>query len=107
MSVDRRENNRAPEALIRREIAEQQAGDKAAAAQPEGLKITTAEGRWRPLCETAVVREQILLLFADGAGRLCPAEELETAALFFGWLLKAARLQANPVTGDARWQMIR
>ena len=48
MSTDRQDNNRAPEALIRREIAEQQAADKPA-AQPEGLKITTAEGRWRPV----------------------------------------------------------
>jgi hypothetical protein len=60
-------------------------------------------------CETAVVREEILLLFADGAGRLGPEEELETAALFFGWLLKAASRKARckPLNGDARWQMMR
>jgi hypothetical protein len=60
-------------------------------------------------CETAVVRLELLLLLADGAGRLGPEEELETAALFFGWLLKAASRQARdkPLNGAARWQMMR
>jgi hypothetical protein len=38
--------------------------------------------------EPAVVREAALRLFADAASGSCPAEELETAALFFGWLIK-------------------
>lgn len=60
-------------------------------------------------CETAVVRFELLVLFADGAGRLGPEEELETAALFFGWLLKAVSREARgtPLNGDARWQMMR
>jgi hypothetical protein len=60
-------------------------------------------------CETAVVRFELLLLFADGAGRLGPEEELETATLFFGWLLKAVNCDApgKPVNGDVRWQMMR
>jgi hypothetical protein len=35
-------------------------------------------------CETAVVREEILLLFADGAGRLCPAELPRDCRRLFG-----------------------
>ena len=38
--------------------------------------------------EPAVVREAAVNLFADAASGNCPAEEFETAALFFGWLIK-------------------
>jgi hypothetical protein len=60
-------------------------------------------------CEMAVVRFELLSLFADGAGRLGPEEELETATLFFGWLLKAVNCDApgKPLNGDARWRMMR
>ena len=37
--------------------------------------------------EPAVVQETVLDLFADATSGSC-AEELETAALFFGWLIK-------------------
>jgi hypothetical protein len=39
-------------------------------------------------CEPAVVRKAALSLFADAASDSGPAVELETAALFFGWLIK-------------------
>jgi hypothetical protein len=60
-------------------------------------------------CETAVVRFELLSLFGDGAGRLVPDEEFETAALFFGWLLKTASGHARnkPLNSDARWQLMR
>jgi hypothetical protein len=59
-------------------------------------------------CETAVVRFELLSLFGDGAGRLCAEEEFETAALFFGWLLKAVspEVRGKPLNDDARSQMM-
>ena len=86
MSTDRQDNNRAPEALIRREIAEQQAGDKPA-AQPEGLKITTAEGRWRPVMraiesqERALQGDRQLLEERLNAGCASPGEQRLAAGL--------------------------
>lgn len=38
--------------------------------------------------EPAVVRATVIDLFDDAASGNCPAEEFETAALFFGWLIK-------------------
>jgi len=54
--------------------------------------------------ETAVVREAILDLFADAATGMCVAEEFESAALFFGWLIKDVSRKApgKPLNGDAR-----
>jgi hypothetical protein len=54
--------------------------------------------------EPAVVREAALSLFAEAASGSCPAEELETAALFFGWLIKdvSSRLAGTPVNCDVR-----
>ena len=58
--------------------------------------------------ETAVVREAILDLFADAATGMCPAEEFESAALFFGWLIKGVGRKApgKPVNGDAKELMM-
>ena len=54
--------------------------------------------------EPAVVREAALNLFADAANGSCPAEELETAALYFGWLIKdvISKPAGTPVNCDAR-----
>jgi hypothetical protein len=53
--------------------------------------------------ETAVVREAILDLFAEAATGACPAEEFESAAQFFGWLIKnVSRRAPGPLNGDAR-----
>jgi hypothetical protein len=38
--------------------------------------------------EPTAVRERMLDLFGDAAAGSRPAEDLETAALFFGWLVK-------------------
>jgi hypothetical protein len=58
--------------------------------------------------EPAVVREAALHLFADAASGSCPVEELETAALFFGWLIKnvSDRPAGTPVNCDARALMM-
>ena len=54
--------------------------------------------------EPAVVGKTALDLFADAASGSCAAEELETAALFFGWLIKdvSGRPAGKPLNGDAR-----
>lgn len=54
--------------------------------------------------ETAVVREAMLELFAEAATGACSAEEFESAAQFFGWLIKYAsrRAPGKPLNGDAR-----
>jgi hypothetical protein len=54
------------------------------------------------------VRETILDLFAEAASESCPAEDLETAALFFGWLVKdvSGRPKPKSTYGDARTMMM-
>jgi hypothetical protein len=47
-------------------------------------------GRLAVTYEPAIVREAIVDPFADAAYGLCPPEEFETAAKFFGWLIKDA-----------------
>jgi hypothetical protein len=58
--------------------------------------------------EPAVVQEAALNLFADAANGTCPAEELETAALYFGWLFKdvISKPAGTPVNSDARALMM-
>jgi hypothetical protein len=53
--------------------------------------------------EPAVVQETVLDLFADATSGSC-AEELETAALFFGWLIKdvSDRPAGPPANCDSR-----
>jgi hypothetical protein len=55
--------------------------------------------------EPSAMREAILDLFCDAAYELCPPEEFETAEMFFGWLIKEARMRTpgEPLRGDARW----
>ena len=57
--------------------------------------------------EPAVVRETVLDLFAE-ATTGSPAEELETAALFFGWLIKdvSDRPAGPPANCDSRALMM-
>jgi hypothetical protein len=59
--------------------------------------------------ETAVVQEAILHLFGDAASDLCPGEQFETAALFFGWLPKDVSRKApgKPSSDSARSLMMR
>jgi hypothetical protein len=59
--------------------------------------------------EPAVVGEVALNLFAEAAGGCCPMEELATAELFFGWLIKGVmdRSEGKPVVGDAAALMMR
>ncbi len=54
--------------------------------------------------EPAVVREAAVSVFAEAASGCCLAEEFETAALFFGWLIKdvTSRPAGTPVNCDAR-----
>jgi hypothetical protein len=58
--------------------------------------------------EPAVVREAALNLFAEAASGSCPAEELETAALFFGWLIKDVSDTPGgaPLNCDAKVRMM-
>jgi hypothetical protein len=58
--------------------------------------------------EPAFVRQAVLRLFAEAASGSCPAEELETTALFFGWLIKdvSDTPAGGPLTGDARALMM-
>ena len=58
--------------------------------------------------ETEVVREAIADLFAEAATGACPAEEFESAAQFFGWLIKYVSHGApgNPLSGNARELMM-
>ena len=57
--------------------------------------------------QPAVVREAALDLFVDAVSDSCP-EELETAALFFGWLIKDVgdKLAVAPLNCDARALMM-
>ena len=59
--------------------------------------------------EPAVVKEVALDVFADAASNSCPMEELETAALFFGWLIKglSSGLEGKQLHDDARIMMMR
>jgi len=54
--------------------------------------------------EAAIVREVILDLFAEAATGSCPAEEFESAELFFDWLIKNVnrRIRGKPLNGEAR-----
>jgi hypothetical protein len=56
--------------------------------------------------ETAVVREAILDLFAEAATGAWAAEEFESAAQFFGWLIKdVSGKTPGPLKNDARKQI--
>jgi hypothetical protein len=58
--------------------------------------------------EPTVVRETVVDLFADAVSGNCPAEDFETAALFFGWLIKdvSGRPAGTPLNCDARALMM-
>ena len=58
--------------------------------------------------EPAVVGQIALDLFADAASSSRAEEELETAGLFFGCLIKdvCGKLQAKSTNGNARARMI-
>jgi hypothetical protein len=58
--------------------------------------------------EPTAVRERMLDLFADAAAGSCPAEDLETAALFFGWLVMdvSGSPKPKPTYGDARTMLM-
>jgi hypothetical protein len=58
--------------------------------------------------EPAFVRQAVLRLFAEAASGSCPAQELETTALFFGWLIKdvSDTPAGKPLTSDARALMM-
>jgi hypothetical protein len=58
--------------------------------------------------EPAVVRATVIDLFADAASGNCAAEEFETAALFFGWLIKdvSGRPAGTPANCDPRALMM-
>jgi hypothetical protein len=60
-------------------------------------------------CETRFARKEIVDLFAEGATGLCPAEEFESAAPFFGSLIKNLSRQTPviPLNGDARGLMMK
>jgi hypothetical protein len=57
--------------------------------------------------DPAVVREAAVNLFSEAVSGSRPAEELETAALFFGRLIKdvSDRPARKPLNGDARTSM--
>jgi hypothetical protein len=59
--------------------------------------------------ETASIREAIVDLFAEAATGMCPAEEYESAALFFGALITnvSRRAAGKPMSGDAKGLMMR
>jgi hypothetical protein len=110
MSTDRQDNNRAPEVLIRREIAEHQAGDKPA-AQPEGLKITTAEGRWRPVMraiesqERALQGDTQLLQERLNAGCASPSEQ-RLAADLLARRVKPRKRRLDELLAEDRRQLV-
>lgn len=59
--------------------------------------------------EPATLREMILDEFSEAANGTCCPEEVETAELFFGWLIKAAsraRASEKALNGDARGLMM-
>ncbi|MEH2499584.1 hypothetical protein V1294_006063 [Bradyrhizobium sp. AZCC 1678] len=58
--------------------------------------------------EPEVVGQIALELFAEAASGSCPPEELDTAALFFGWLIRrlSDRTEDNPIDPDARALML-
>ena len=58
--------------------------------------------------DPTVVGEAAVNLFAEAVSGSCPAEELETAALFFGWLIKdvSDRPARKPRNCDARTLMM-
>jgi hypothetical protein len=55
-------------------------------------------------CEPAVVGQIALDLFAEGASGSCRQEELDTAALFFRWLIEQVsdRSEGKPIDRDPR-----
>jgi hypothetical protein len=57
---------------------------------------------------SAAVRQAALELFADAASENCEAEEVETAALFFGWLIQGVTRasKGKPNQGEARALMM-
>jgi hypothetical protein len=57
--------------------------------------------------DPAVVGEAAVNLFSEAVSGSWPAEEHETAALFFGWLIKdvSDRPARKPLNGDARTLM--
>ena len=58
--------------------------------------------------EPAVVKEVALDIFADAASNSCPMEELETATLFFDWLIKGvfSGLEGKQIHDEARSMMM-
>lgn len=58
--------------------------------------------------EPAAVGEIAVDLFADAASGSCPEEELGTAVLFFGWLIKdvCGKFQEKSISCDARARMM-
>jgi hypothetical protein len=60
-------------------------------------------------CEPVVVGQVMVELFAEAASGSGVQEELETAVLFFGLLIKSVsdRSEANPIYRDARALMLR
>jgi hypothetical protein len=58
--------------------------------------------------EPEVVGQIAVELFAEATSGSCPQEALETAALFFGWLIKqlSDRSEDNPIDRDARALML-
>jgi hypothetical protein len=57
--------------------------------------------------EPAIVRDAALELFSGAASNSRPPEDLETAALFFSWLIRDVtnRPKPRPIYGDARTRM--
>jgi hypothetical protein len=55
-------------------------------------------------CETVVVGQIVIDLFAEGASGSCQQEELDTATLFFGWLIEQVsdRSEGKPIDRAAR-----